>query len=84
VRALPLSAGINEGGHYFGPSGVRALTLAAGINVGSHYCYLLVRAALCRRFRRKRRRPLFLVNSSTLLVLSTTVAKLAWGGVVGL
>ena len=40
VRALPLAAGINEGGHYFaylGPSGVRVLPLAAGINVGGHY-----------------------------------------------
>ena len=40
LRALPLSAGINVGGHYkwhFGPSGVRALHLAAGINVGGHY-----------------------------------------------
>ena len=40
VRALPLAAGINKGGHYFryfGPSGVRALPLAAGINVGGHY-----------------------------------------------
>jgi hypothetical protein len=40
VRALPLDAGINEGGHnfrYFGPSGVRALPLAAGINEGGHY-----------------------------------------------
>ena len=40
MRALPLAAGINEGGHYFryfGPSGVRALPLAAGINVGGHY-----------------------------------------------
>ena len=37
VRALPLAACINEGGHYFGPSGVRALPLAAGINIGSHY-----------------------------------------------
>ena len=40
VRALPLAAGINIGGHYkwhFGPSGVRALPLAAGINVGGHY-----------------------------------------------
>ena len=40
VRALPLAAGINEGGHYFryfGPSGVRALPLAAGINEGGHY-----------------------------------------------
>ena len=40
LRALPLAAGINEGGHYFryfGPSGVRALPLAAGINVGGHY-----------------------------------------------
>ena len=37
VRALPLAAGINEGGHYFGPSGVRPLPLAAGINVGGHY-----------------------------------------------
>ena len=40
VRALPLAAGINVGGHYFryfGPSGVRALPLAAGINVGGHY-----------------------------------------------
>ena len=24
VRALPLAAGINEGGHYFGPSVLRA------------------------------------------------------------
>ena len=37
VRALPLAAGINEGGHYFGPSGLRALLLAAGINVGGNY-----------------------------------------------
>ena len=40
MRALPLAAGINIGGHYkwhFGPSGVRALPLAAGINVGGHY-----------------------------------------------
>jgi hypothetical protein len=37
VRALPLAAGINEGGHYFGPSGVLALPLAAGINEGGHY-----------------------------------------------
>ena len=40
MRALPLAAGINEGGHffrYFGPSGVRALPLAAGINEGGHY-----------------------------------------------
>ena len=40
VRALPLAAGINEGGNYFryfGPSGVRALPLAAGINEGGHY-----------------------------------------------
>jgi hypothetical protein len=37
VRALPLAAGINEGGHYFGPSVVRALPLAAGINEGGHY-----------------------------------------------
>jgi hypothetical protein len=37
VRALPLAAGINEGGHYFGPSRVRALPLAAGINKGGHY-----------------------------------------------
>ena len=40
VRALPLAAGINVGGHYnwrFGPSGVRALPLAAGLNVGGHY-----------------------------------------------
>jgi hypothetical protein len=40
VRALPLAAGRNLGGHYkwhFGPSGVRALPLAAGINVGGHY-----------------------------------------------
>ena len=40
VRALPLAAGINIGGHYFryfGPSGVRALPLAAGINEGGHY-----------------------------------------------
>ena len=27
-RALPLAAGINVGGHYFGRSGVRALPLA--------------------------------------------------------
>jgi hypothetical protein len=40
VRALPLAAGINEGGHYFryfGPSRVHALPLAAGINAGGHY-----------------------------------------------
>jgi hypothetical protein len=40
VSALPLAAGINEGGHYFryfGLSGVRALPLAAGINEGGHY-----------------------------------------------
>jgi hypothetical protein len=37
VHALPLAAGINEGGHYFGPSIVRALPLAAGINKGGHY-----------------------------------------------
>ena len=40
MRALPLAAGINVGGHYkwhFGPSGVRALPLAAGINVVGHY-----------------------------------------------
>ena len=40
VRALPLAAGRNKGGHYFryfGPSGVRALPLAAGINEGGHY-----------------------------------------------
>ena len=40
VRALPLAAGINDGGHYFryfGPSGVRALPLAANINEGGHY-----------------------------------------------
>jgi hypothetical protein len=37
VRALPLAAGRNEGGHYFGQSGVRALPLAAGINEGGHY-----------------------------------------------
>ena len=44
VRALPLAAGINEGGYYFryystsyGPSGVRALPLAAGINEGGYY-----------------------------------------------
>ena len=40
VRALPLAAGINVGGHYFryfGPSGVRALPLAAGIHIGGHY-----------------------------------------------
>ena len=40
MRALPLAAGINVGGHYkwhFGPSGVRALPLAAGINEGGHY-----------------------------------------------
>ena len=39
VRALPLAAGINVGGHYFryiGLSEVRALPLAAGINVGGH------------------------------------------------
>jgi hypothetical protein len=42
VRALPLAAGRNEGGHYLrsmiGPSGVRALPLAAGINKVGHYC----------------------------------------------
>ena len=40
VRALPLAAGINEGGHYlryFGPSGVRALPLADCTNEGCHY-----------------------------------------------
>ena len=40
VRALPLAAGRNKGGHYFryfGPSGVRALPLAAGRNEGGHY-----------------------------------------------
>ena len=40
VRALPLAAGINEGGPFlgiFGPSGVRALPLAAGINEVGHY-----------------------------------------------
>ena len=40
VRALPLAAGINVGGHnfrYFGPSEVRALALAAVINVSGHY-----------------------------------------------
>ena len=41
MRALPLAACINEGGHYFryifGPSGVRALPLAAGLNEGGHY-----------------------------------------------
>ena len=37
VRALPLAAGINVGGHYFGPIEVRALPLAAGINVSGHY-----------------------------------------------
>ena len=37
VCALPLAAGINEGGYYFGPNGVRALALAAGINKGGHY-----------------------------------------------
>jgi hypothetical protein len=40
VRALPMAAGINEGGHYiryFGPSRVHALPFAAGINEGGHY-----------------------------------------------
>ena len=37
MRALPLAAGTNEGGHYFGPSGVRVLPLAAGTNEGGHY-----------------------------------------------
>ena len=37
MRAVPLAAGINISGHYFGPSGVRALPLAAGINEGGHY-----------------------------------------------
>ena len=37
MRALPLAAGTNEGGHYFGPSRVRALPLAAGTNEGGHY-----------------------------------------------
>ena len=37
VRALPLAAGKNVGGHYFGPSGVRALPLASGTNEGGHY-----------------------------------------------
>jgi hypothetical protein len=51
VRALPLAAGINEGGHYFryfGPSGVCALPLAAGINEGGHYFEVLVRAECVR------------------------------------
>ena len=42
VRALPLAAGINEGGHYFGPSG-------AVQTVSDSRRPLLVRAALCRR-----------------------------------
>ena len=45
VRALPLIAGINVGGHYFryfGPSGVRALPLAAGINEGGHYLRYII------------------------------------------
>ena len=40
VRALPLAAGRNIGGHYtwnFGPSGVRVLPLASGRNEGGHY-----------------------------------------------
>ena len=45
VRALPLAAGINEGGHYFGPSGVRALPLAAGINVGDFNLFWSERSA---------------------------------------
>ena len=28
VRALPLAAGINKGGHYFGPSGVGAAVVS--------------------------------------------------------
>ena len=48
VRALPLAAGRNEGGHYFGPSGVHALPLAAGRNEGGHYfrCFLLLGVSL--------------------------------------
>ena len=53
MRALPLAAGINEGGHYFryfGPSRVRALPLASGANEGGHYfrqlILLLVRVPL--------------------------------------
>ena len=40
VRALPLAAGRNKGGHYFryfGQSKVHALPLASGIKVGGHY-----------------------------------------------
>ena len=40
VRAMPLAAGRNEGGHYFrylGPIGVHALPLAAGRQEGGHY-----------------------------------------------
>ena len=39
VHALPLAAGINEGGQFLviGPSGVRALPLAAGRNEVGHY-----------------------------------------------
>jgi hypothetical protein len=42
VRALPLAAGINEGGHYFGPSVVRApavSTILGIILVFSYRCY---------------------------------------------
>ena len=62
---------------YFGPSG--AVQTVSSKAPWATIFGELVRAALCRRFRRKRRRPLFLVNSSTLLflLLSTTVAKLA-------
>ena len=36
MLALPLAAGRNEVGHYFGPSGVRALPLADCTNEGGH------------------------------------------------
>jgi hypothetical protein len=49
---LPLAAGINEGGHYVGPSGVRALPLAAGINVGdfNFFFFLLLLPPLWEMF----------------------------------
>ena len=42
VRALPLAACRNDGGHYFGPGGVRALPLAAGRNKGGHYFLYII------------------------------------------
>ena len=61
MRALPLAAGINEGGHYFryfDPSGVRALPLAAGINEGGHY-FRYFDPSVLRAPAEQLRRPLF-------------------------